>query len=216
MSKNVAAVLGLFLLLPALGFAQTTFGLKLAYPTMDALQVSAPDPNVTYSIHSRVPKFGFTGELGLPAGLLLEIDGLYSHLSYVSTSTGADAVTRSTTDINCWDFPLLVKKPFFHGPIRPYVNGGATFRAVNQDTNIVSTSRFGTVTEARIKAPEFIHQATEGFTTGAGFDLKIGKLHLMPEFRYTRFRQENFSSPSGHFHSNLTQPMFVLGVERGK
>lgn len=216
MSRNVAAFLGLLLLMAASSFAQTTFGLKFAYPTMNALQVSAPDPNVTYSIHSRVPKFGFTGELGLPAGLLLEIDGLYSHMSYVSTNLGIDAGTRSTTDINCWDFFLLVKKVFFHAPVRPYVNGGAAVRAVNQDTDVVTAAFPSTVLEAQIKPPEFVHQATAGFAAGAGFDLKIGKLHLMPEFRYLRFQRENFLSPSGNFHSNLTQPMFVLGIERGK
>lgn len=216
MSRNAAALVVLLLLVPAWSFAQTTFGFKFAYPTMNALQVNAADPNITYSIHSRVPKFGFTGELGLPAGLLLEIDGLYSHMSYVSTTMGADAVTRSTTDINCWDFPLLVKKAFLHGAVRPFVNGGAAFRAVNQDTDAVTTVLPSTVSEARIKAPEFVHQATAGFATGAGFDFKFGLLHVMPEFRFMRFQQENFLSPSGNFHSNLTQPMFVLGIERGK
>jgi hypothetical protein len=47
-------------------------------------------------------------------------------------------------------------------------------------------------------------------------DFKIGKFHLMPEFRYTHFLRDNFRSPDGSFHSNLNQPMFLLGIQRGR
>lgn len=201
--KRLITVAGFFLLASIPGYAQT-FGLKFGYPTADALQISGSDPNVTYAVHAVAPKFGFTGELGLPAGFLVEIDALYSHLSYASTTIGADAAVRSATNINCWDFGLLAKRPLFGKTIRPFVNGGAAFRAVNQETDIIR------------RPPEYLHQATPGFAGGGGIDFKIGRFHLVPEFRYTQFQQDNFRSPSGNFHSNLTQPMFLLGVERGR
>ena len=182
-------------------FSQT-FGLKFAYPTSDALQVTAPDPNVTYSIHSLAPKFGFTGELNLPAGLLLELDALYSHWSYSSSS-----LPGSTTTINSWDVPVLVKKSFLERAIRPYINAGAVLRAVNEDTYI------GPI---KVKTPEFIHQTTVGYAAGVGLDFKFGKFHVMPEFRYTHFQRDNFRSSTGGFHSNVNQPMFLLGLQRGR
>lgn len=206
---------GLLLLLSSPGFAQT-FGLKFAYPTSDALQVTASTPHVTYSIHSRAPKFGVTGELGLPAGLLLELDGLYSHLSYHSTAMGIDTLTSSTTTINAWDFAVLAKKPFFQKAVRPYVNAGAAFKAVNEDTNVVLTVFPSLVTQSTVRAPEYIHQATAGYAAGFGIDFRIGKFQVTPEFRYTRLQRDNFRSPDGSFHSNLNQPMFLLGLQRAR
>jgi hypothetical protein len=188
------------MLMPASSFAQT-FGLKFAYPTSDALQLTTPSP-VTYSIHSRPPKFGITGELNLPAGLLLELDALYSRWSYRS-----DFLPGSQTTINAWDIPLLVKKPISQKSIRPYINAGFALRAVNEDTFI------GPV---KVKTPEFIHQTSPGYAAGFGMDFKIGKFHLMPEFRYTHFQRDNFRSLDGSFHSNLNQPMFLLGIQRGR
>ena len=200
-ASRFARLAALILLTSSPSFAQT-FGLKFAYPTSGALQVTAPSPNVTYSIHSLAPKFGFTGELNLPAGLLLEFDALYSHLSYRSSS-----LPGSTTTINSWDLPLLVKKPFTEKAIRPFVNAGAAFRAVNEDTYIG---------QIKVKTPEFIHQTTAGYAAGFGLDFKFGKFHLMPEFRYSHFQRDNFRSSDGSFHSNLNQPMFLLGLQRGR
>jgi opacity protein-like surface antigen len=205
---RLITVAGLLLLLSPAGFAQS-FGLKFAYPTADALQVTNSDPNVAYATHSRSPKFGITGELGLglPAGLLVEFGALYSHWSYASTTVGVDALIHSTTAINAWDIPVMVKKRFLGAAVRPYVNAGAAFRAVNEDTFIAG---------AKVRAPEFIHQATAGYAAGFGIDFKIGKLHVLPEFRYTQFQRDNFRSLNGGFHSNLSQPMFVLGFQRSK
>jgi hypothetical protein len=205
----------LCLLASTSAFGQS-YGLKFAYPTTGALELSAPDPNITYSIHSLAPKFGITGELNLPAGFKFEIDALYSHWSYVSTTTGVDNSVSSTTTINAWDFPVLVKRGFFAGPVKPFLDGGAAFRAVNEDTNITTTVFPNLVTQTRMRAPEFVHQATAGFAFGAGLDFRFGKYHVLPEFRYMGLQRDNFRSPSGDFHSNLTQPMFVLGLQRSR
>jgi opacity protein-like surface antigen len=196
-------------------FAQS-FGLKLAYPDADVFQTAGSNTIRTYTFHARPPKFGFTGELALPAGLLLEIDGLYSRLSYSSTFRGVDAITSSETTINCWDFPVLVKKEFLRSRIRPFVNGGAAFRAVNADAEVTTTIFPNTVLASRTRPPEFIHQATIGYAAGAGLDFKFGRYHVVPEFRYMQFQNENFRSLDGSFHSNLRQPMFMLGVQRSR
>jgi len=205
----------LFLLASTSTFGQS-YGLKFAYPTREALELSAPDPHTTYSIHSQAPKFGVTGELPLPANFKFEIDALYSHWSYASTVMGVDNSVSSTTTINAWDFFVLVKRGFFAGPVKPFLNGGAAFRAVNEDTNITTTIFPNLVTQTRMSAPEFVHQATAGFAFGAGLDFRIGKFHVVPEVRYMGLQRDNFRSPSGNFHSNLNQPMFVLGLQKSR
>jgi hypothetical protein len=191
----------LVLLLSSPGSAQG-FGLKFAYPTTDALVTTVTNPFVTYSAHGQAPKFGVTGELRLPAGLLFEMDALYSRLSYAVTDT--TTLARQNTVVNCWDFPVLVKKKFFNSAVSPFVNGGAAFRAVNANRS-----------DSNLQPPELVHQASVGFTFGGGLDFKVGKIHVLPEFRYTRLETENFHTPLG-LHSNLVQPMFLLGFERIK
>jgi len=205
----------LFLLASTFAFSQS-YGLKFAYPTMEALKLSAPDPHTTYSIHSQAPKFGVTGELPLPANFKFEIDALYSHWSYVSTVMGVDNSVRSTTTINAWDFALLVKRGFFAGPVKPFLDGGAAFRVVNEDTSITTTIFPNVVSQTTMRAPEFRHPGTAGFAVGAGMDFRIGKFHVVPEIRYMGFQRDNFRSPSGNFHSNLKQPIFVLGLQKSR
>jgi opacity protein-like surface antigen len=212
--RSLVVILGLATACPSFG---QTFGLKLAYPTRDAFQISGSNVNPSYSFHQVPAKFGLTGELGLPAGLLLEIDGLYSHMTYTTTVAGVDATARTSTSVNAWDFPVLIKKEVSHFRIKPFVNGGAAFRAVNADTELQTIVLPNNITsENRVPTLEFIHQATIGFAAGVGLDFKIGKYHVVPEFRYMRFQSANFRSPDGRFQSNLTQPMIMLGLQRGR
>jgi opacity protein-like surface antigen len=197
-------------------FAQQSFGLKFAYPTTDAFQVTGPNTFRSFTFHSRPPKFGVTGELNLPANLLLEIDALYSRLSYSSTQTAIDAITSTTTTVNCWNFPILVKKEFLPGRIKPFIVAGPAFQAVNADAEVTTKLVAGTVMVNNTQPPEFIHQATIGYAVGAGLDLKFGRFHILPEYRYMRFQNENFRSLDGSFQSNLKQPVFMVGIQRGR
>jgi len=185
-------------------FSQS-FGLKFAYPTTTALVTNVTNPDITYSAHGQAPKFGMSGELGLglPLGLLVEMDAMYSRLSYAATDT--HTLERTNAIVNCWDFPVLIKKKFFKSGVTPFVVGGAAFRAVNANTS-----------NTNLQPPELIHQASAGFAFGGGLDFKVGKIHVLPEFRYSRLDRENFRSLTGSLHSNLVQPMFVLGLERSK
>ncbi|HLH29797.1 MAG TPA: hypothetical protein VKY31_01250 [Terriglobia bacterium] len=176
-------------------FAQT-FGFKFGYPTQQALQVNNSNALIPYSEHSQAPKFGLTGELGMPFGTTIEIDALYSRWSYSSSFAGS-------TNINAWEFPVLLKKTLFKGPVRPFVNGGGAFRAINAGI-------------AGKRPIEFIHAASAGYAFGGGLDFKFGRIHLMPEFRYSKFITENFRSPAGTLQTNLHEPMFLLGIERGR
>jgi opacity protein-like surface antigen len=197
----------LLVMISGCGLAQT-FGIKTAYPLSNAFQTS-PDPNVTYTFSGRIPKIGLTAEIRLPVGLLLEVDGLYSRLDYTSTGNGMAGITNSTS-VNCWDFPILVKRGVTLGAIKPYVDGGFAFRAVNAAMGAAEPN------SPSERPLEFTHQGTGGYAFGGGIEFKIRKLHLLPELRDMRFRRDNFQSPTNTFHSNLKQPQFLLGFQIGR
>ena len=205
--------LSFFLLfaLPLPGYTQT-FGLKFGYPNADVFQLNGTNPLIAYSFSTRPVKIGLTGEIPMPAGLLLEIDALYTRLRYSATST--DLSIRSVTTANSWDFPFLVKREFTNSPVRPFVNAGIIFRTVNTDTDINGSST--NANGGKIPTLELVHQLSPGLAAGVGINFRIRRLHLVPEYRYARFNRPNFRSPTGIFQSSLNQPVILLGVQVGK
>ena len=53
--------------------------------------------------------------------------------------------------------------------------------------------------------------STAGFVMGAGVDLHLG-VHIMPEFRYTRWSSAQIVDPSSFLKSNQNQAEFLLGI----
>lgn len=205
-----------FFLLLALalpGYSQT-YGLKFGYPTSSVFQGTGADPLIAYSFHAQPLKGGLTAEIAIPAGLLLEIDLLYSRLSYAATDASTDPAVHVATTANSWDIPLLVKKEFTRFRIKPFVDGGLDFRAVNVDTAVNGSDT--NANGGKIRTLEFVHQVSPGVAAGAGIDIKFGRFHLLPEFRYARFERPNFRAPFGTFQSNLKQPAILLGLQVGK
>jgi hypothetical protein len=209
--KSLASFFFLLYAFSLPGYAQT-FGLKFGYPTANVFQLNGSDPLVTYGFSRRPVKIGLTGEIPIPAEFLLEIDALYSRLNYSATTI--DFLIRSATTINAWDFPIVVKRPFTKFTVRPFVDAGIIFRAVNTDTDINGSST--TPDGGKIPTLELVHQLSAGLAAGVGIDFRIRRLHFLPEYRYAHFNRPNFRSPTGIFQSNLNQPAFLLGVQVGK
>jgi len=203
----------LLLTLAPPGYSQT-FGLKFGYPGSSVFQGMAADPRIVYSFHSKPLKVGLTGEIPIPAGLLLEIDALYSRLRYAATDASIDPAIRSATTVNSWDIPLLVKKEFTRFSIKPFIDGGVDIRAVNVDTSVNGSDT--NADGGKIRTLEFVHQISPGVAAGAGIDIKFGRFHLVPEYRYARFERPNLRAPVGTFQSNLKQPAILLGLQVGK
>ena len=159
---------------------------------------------------------GPTVELRLPAGFGVEFDALYRHFRYNSSSSLVDAISTLNTSGDAWEFPLLLKKHFMHGPIRPFLDAGVNFNKISGLSQTVQTLVFPnrTITSTNNSPAELKDSFSSGFAMGGGVDLHLLLLHITPEIRYTRWGTQNFNSiiNSGSLHSNLNQAEFLVGI----
>ncbi len=165
-------------------------GVKGGIPLNDAFVVRQQNP-IDYVADTHRYLFGPYVEVRLPDGFGLELDALYQTFEY------RQVVPAPTIDQNShsWEFPLVVKKKFLPGPIKPYVEAGAAFSHLSVHD----------VTELN-------DRNTWGFVLGGGVDMKLGPLHLTPEVRYTRWASRDFDSPGTLLQSNLNVAAVMLGI----
>src|SRR5882762_5351330 len=105
------------------------FGVKGGVPMTDFLDtVSGSRTSISSTTNRYI--VGPTLELKLPLGFGVEFDALYRHFRYHSVSSLVDAVSTLNTSGGAWEFPLLVKKRLFRGPIRPFVDAGISFNKI--------------------------------------------------------------------------------------
>jgi opacity protein-like surface antigen len=211
-----------------------SLGAKVGIPISDALAFKAPDTCaataavcgiINYSSKTKRFTFGPSGELRLPYGLGVEFDALYTRLNYDSyffrraPSSGHGSAFTSTR-ADRWNFPILMKWRHDVHRITPFIDGGiafdhisgvrSNFASFNQDFSGFVSSLNGTTSNA----VEFIKPTSEGFVAGGGMDFRtVRRLHMMPEFRYTRWFSENFDrEPGAIFHTNQNETTFLLGI----
>jgi hypothetical protein len=174
-------------LLTGLAAAQPfTAGVKIGAPLTDALSIQSPNP-LDYVTSTGRFLIGPYAEVRLPAGFAVEVDALYRSFSYNSTVDNVSA-----TD---WEFPILAKRKFLKGPVRPYVEGGV----------VLSHLSVKDVTE-------LTHRSNYGITLGAGIEIHALVLHISPEVRYEGFVLQDFSSPGAALHSNRNQLLAMVGI----
>lgn len=135
---------------------------------------------------------GATGEIHLPLGLSVEADALYRPLE-ISTHQATSAATLVTNDsYSSWEFPVLGKWRFPFPLIKPYVEAGPSFRTVGgQAGNYLSNS---------------------GFTTGIGVELRVSRVRIGPEIRYTHWAGDSAGAQLFGFKSNQNQGEFLVGL----
>ena len=148
-------------------------GVKGGVPLNDAFVVRQSNP-IDYVADTHRYTFGPDVELRLPDGFGVELDALYQTFEY------RQIVPSPTRDQNShtWEFPLLLKKKFLPGPIKPYLEAGAAFSHLS-------------VGDVR----ELDDRNTWGLVVGGGVDLKLGPVHFTPEVRYTGWTSRHFDSP---------------------
>lgn len=187
------------------------FGVKGGVPLNDAFNAGRSG-DIRYITNTKRFVAGPTIELNLPFGLGVEVDALYRRLEFRSDGTiGATAVQGKTT-ANSWDFPLLLKKKFGEGIVKPYVSGGATFRNLTNIERVETFFSGGNLQQTTGNSPSLRDSFTTGFTAAGGLQLGLGIVRISPEIRYTRWGWESFRSVDSLLKSNPDQWDFLVGI----
>lgn len=198
------------LVLAGSAFAQlpVSVGIKGGVPLTEAFN-TVSDATRGYFSDTRRYIVGPTVELNLPAGFGVEFDALYTRLNF-SQNLVASAV--AATSANSWEFPLLLKYKFAKGPVRPFVDAGASFRhitGVKQITSFIT----GSGSNQTSNPAEFRDPNATGFAFGAGIDLKLLIIKVSPEIRFTHWGTDNFvSGVQGLLQTNRNQGQFLVGI----
>jgi hypothetical protein len=181
-------------LFAASAFAQPfSAGVKIGLPVTDFVNTVN---GVTSSTTQRY-LVGPTAELHLPWGFGVEVDALYRHFNYqdvVGSTTGA---LNNINSVGDWEFPVLLKYRFPAKVIRPYLDAGVAFDRLSGFTSAVTGS------------PE--KGTTTGAVVGAGIDIHLLILHLLPEVRYTRWTSQHFNV-TNVLSSNQNQAEVMVGI----
>ena len=197
------------------GFASAgdavSIGVKGGVPITDALN-TARGVSSAYFTNTKRYLIGPTVEFHLPARFSIEIDALYKRLGYQYEATGP--TVNASTVANSWEFPVLGKFEIFPGPVRPFIDAGASFRHLSGIKQIRQTISGVTLNEVEIANPaEFNKENDIGFVFGAGIAFKMGRVRISPEVRYTRWGGENFRDPiNSLLRTNRNQGDFMLGL----
>jgi hypothetical protein len=185
-----------------------SIGIKGGVPITDFFNtVRGNDAN--YVTNTKRYLVGPTVEFHLPARFAIEVDGLYKRAGYEYQQLAGTNAISSRTVANSWEFPALLKWEIIPGPIRPFVDAGASFRHISGIKQIRNVA--GVITELP-NATEFNKRNDIGFTAGFGVAFKAGPVRVSPEFRYVRWGSESFRDPIGLLlRTNRNQGDFLLG-----
>jgi len=205
----------LLLLLAAASAAQPVgFGVKAGIPMNDFLNATS-NQNFHFDTTTNRYIIGPTVELRLPAGFGIEFDALYRHFGYNFFGSDATGTTNTTTTSSAWEFPLVGKYKFKGVPlVSPFIEAGISWNKLSGvSQTITRTVANVTNTSSTSNPVELRNDATRGFVTGVGLDIKVLMLRISPQVRYTRWGARQFLDPSGLLDSNQNQGEFLIGFK---
>ncbi len=211
----------LLLITPAFGESFEA-GVKLGVPATPFFETGANGGlhgSAQYSSGTRRYTAGVSGEWLFSQNFSLELDVMYHRLGYNATVTevGASNFSRSVLHVNgnAWDFPLAFKYRFGR-LIHPYAAAGGTLRYIasahgqGQQTSLGFPSDVTTTIDTN--SPSDLNKRLyPGLTAAGGVEFTAGRLHILPELRYTRWTA-NISTPGGPLRLAPNQLEFVLGL----
>jgi|SRR5579871_36741 len=162
---------------------------------------------------------GASAEWHLTRSFGFELDAMYHRLGYTAsvTEAGASSFASSILHVtgNAWDFPGVVKYRFGR-VVRPYAAAGGTLRYIasaqgqGQQTSLGFPSDVTTIIHT--SSPSDLNKRLyPGVAASGGLELTIGRVHVLPELRYTRWTA-NISGPSGPLRFAPNQLEFLLGL----
>lgn len=153
-------------------------------------------------------------EFRLPANFAVEFSAIYSRtgatsLFYYGTPATLTQTTSYRTRGNNWEFPLLGKYYFRsrEDRWRPYLGTGYAFRStwyeVKGSSVSVDSTQHTTVTTPF--HTDYRSAVDVGAMAAAGVRFQTGRIHFLPEIRYTRYSEAN-----SFYRKN--QLKFLIGV----
>jgi hypothetical protein len=167
-------------------------GVKAGVPFTDAFNgdTYGTAPNIFRSTSADTSfLIGPMGEVHLILGLSVEADALYRplHLN-VQDASGNPVADHSYAS---WEFPILAKWRFPIPLLKPYIEGGPSFRAIG-----------GTASN---------YLSNDGLTFGVGLELRVSRLRIGPELRFTHWGSDASGASANGFSSNQNQGEFLVG-----
>ena len=190
---NAALLLGL---MASSSFAGQflSVGVKGGVPFTDAFSgdTYGTSPNIFRSAPGDTGYIiGAMGEVHLILGLSVEADALYRPLDLKTWPVSNSATLVTDHSYSSWEFPILGKWRFPFPLIKPYVEAGPNFRTVGgQAGNYLSNS---------------------GFTAGLGIELRVARVRIGPEVRWTHWAGDSSGASANGFSSNQNQGEFLVG-----
>jgi hypothetical protein len=183
-------------------------GIKFGAPLTDAKVAFNPstafESDASYVVG---PQF----ELRLPAGFAIEFNALYTNLKLQPTSLASTALGLNAFDADSWEFPLLGKKKFGSGALRPFIGLGASFRRLTNVKNIGSFIVGGD--PASTNPDDYEGRNSTGFVIGAGLEIRALFIRLSPEIRFTRWGTKSLGEGVRNvFRLNENQGQVLIGI----
>lgn len=201
--------LGLALAVP--GWSQIlSFGVKGGVPITDGFPSSSAAYERRYTV-------GPTVEVHLPLHLSFEVDALYrregeggSYTRYFDQPSPVLIVERAR--VNDWQVPFLLKWQVGSRSIRPFIDGGATYRHVSGQTATQLYESYPSFAVVSTTAPGVVlNGSSAGVTFGAGVSAKLLLLRISPELRYTHWSSTPWIGNSLEAHATANQFDFLVG-----
>ena len=162
-----------------------SFGVEGGVPVLDRTQ--SPDESRPYIIGPSV-------EVRLPAGFALEAEALYQRIGTTRGFASFPALgITSFTDHergNSWEFPFLAKYYFRprNASWQPFIGTGYAFRMIGLHDSITQTVLGANGSpQATSFHDSFRSNLGVGAVVAAGLRFRVGRIALLPEFRYTRW-----------------------------
>jgi|SRR5579871_1882860 len=194
----------------AVSAQQFGFGVTGGVRTTDDITGQASSESRRYTI-------GPTVELGLPLGFGVEVDALYRRFGYTSSASFLGGYFTDRERANSWEFPILVKHRLPGIVVHPFAEIGYAPRVMSgSGTSDATLINLQTSAATHTNSHSSTHyDSSHGVVIGAGIEMRLAKLHLSPEIRYTRWSNTpvNAFGSQGYFlQSTQNQVDTLLGV----
>jgi hypothetical protein len=137
-------------------------------------------------------------QVGLPAGLRVEVDALYRPYEFNLSFTQGSGVQTNISGQQ-WRFPVLLQYRFGTPIVKPFLEAGISFDHLSGLSSAAKNITSG--------PGKLLHQSDASAVLGGGVEVKVPFVRVSGELRYTRQSVSYFESLS-----NLNQAEILLGI----